>query len=263
MSKFNWFIGHMDKSINQIVNNLKNIDLVINVLDARCINISNNQNLLKIFKNKSILNIALKSDLADISIKKSNVFYLSTKSNNFKSKLNHIIIDYLSPKINRYKSKGLINPHFNIIVVGLPNVGKSTLINKLIGRSKLITANEPGVTKHINLVKINQLYSIYDTPGISIKKIDNDVIGYVLSLIKSINFNFDVLYEIVEFATTFYFKNYQKQISDYFDYSKTFVFADFIDHIMIKFNFIDLNKALNYLFNLYVSGKITKVNYEK
>ena len=118
MQKINWYVGHMAKSLNLMEKQLDKVDLVIQILDARCPNISSNPELVKLCNNKPIINIALKSDLADLSSKQQDVNYLSIAQKNFVNKVEKIIQEKLADKIKKYKTKGLVNPHFYIMVVG-------------------------------------------------------------------------------------------------------------------------------------------------
>jgi ribosome biogenesis GTPase A len=194
----NWFPGHMAKSLRDI-QSIKNLDIVIEVVDARCINLSSNLELSKTF-HKPKLTIALKSDLADIVVVNSRDDLLigSIKNRHFKQKIIGKLDAIFSKKKQELKQRGLINPQFYGIVVGLPNVGKSSLINFLATKTKLIVANKPGVTRTKQLIKINNSYFLYDTPGILFKKITNDIDGYKLALVGVIRREVLPLTEIVE-----------------------------------------------------------------
>jgi ribosome biogenesis GTPase A len=176
----------------------QNLDLIIEVVDARAIHISSNPELTLNFK-KEILTIALKSDLADLQNVRipENTIVGSIKDRQFKNKIINAIDNIFVHKITKLKSKGLLVPQFYIMVVGLPNVGKSSLINFLASSNKLIVENRPGVTKTKQLVKINQNYFLYDSPGVLVKKIDNEVDGYKLALIGTIKKDVLPLDEVV------------------------------------------------------------------
>jgi ribosome biogenesis GTPase A len=173
----------MAKSLNDITK-VKNLDLLIEVLDTRAITASSNEALINKF-NKPVLKIALKKDLSDV-IENNNVLIGSINDKNFKNKIFKKIDEFLKGKKEKLIKKGLLHPQFYIMVVGLPNIGKSSLINFLSNKNKVEVANKPGVTRTKQVIKLNEQYFIYDTPGILFKNIESDEIGYKLSLIGAI-----------------------------------------------------------------------------
>jgi ribosome biogenesis GTPase A len=177
----------------------QNLDLIIEVVDARAINISSNPELTKGFS-KSKLTIALKSDLADLQSLTipANTIIGSIKDKHFKTTIINAIDNIFSQKITKLKSKGLLVPQFYIMVVGLPNVGKSSLINFLASSNKLIVENRPGVTKTRQLVKITPNYFLYDSPGVLVKKINDEIDGYKLALIGTIKKDVLPLNEVIK-----------------------------------------------------------------
>lgn len=269
MGKINWFVGHMHKSMQQIASEIKSCDLILNILDARSIKSSMNDELIKLANNKPIINIALKSDLADLSHKDSNVLYCDINQKNLVNLIKNKINTTLDEKIKKLQAKGLINPHFYLMILGLPNIGKSSLINKLVKKNKLVVENRPGVTRNLNAVKIDKYYSIYDTPGIMVKKINDDKTGYILGTLGCIDSKVLPLHEVIKFNTDFYFDNYHDEICKYFAYNEVYDYYNFITFICNKYKFINRNNILDtsraeqFLFKLYQENKIVKVNYDK
>ncbi len=259
----------MAKTVSCIKQQINKIDLVIQIIDARCVNISSNSDLIKICKNKPIINIALKSDLADLKNKADNVYYLDIMQKDFVNNVDKIIENKLANQIAKLKSKGLINPNFYCMVVGLPNVGKSSFINAFAKKNKVIVQNRPGITKNINLVKINKFCSIYDTPGILVKNIERIEDGYILGLIGSISKKVLPIEDVVKFAFEFYIKYYPNELKKYFGINNKLDFQEFIDFVVNKYKFIGKNnskdymKAYDFIFNTFINNKICKVNYEK
>ena len=268
MEKINWYVGHMAKSVNLMKQQLDKVDLVVQVLDARCPNISSNQELVKLCNNKPIINIALKSDLADLSSKQNDVYYLNITQKNFASIVEKIIQDKLADRIKKYRAKGLINPHFYIMIVGLPNIGKSSFINAFAKRNKVVVQNRPGVTRNINLIKVNKYFSIYDTPGILIKNITDENAAIILGLIGSIDKKVLPIEKVVRFAYDFYTQKYPKEFNNYFELKELLSFDEFLDYVVNKYKFIgkqnlfDYPKAYEFLFNIFLNNKICKVKYE-
>jgi ribosome biogenesis GTPase A len=188
----------MAKTLRDI-QSIKNVDVIIEVVDARAIQTSINKELTKTF-NKPKLVVALKSDLSDISDIETtdNLLLGSIKNRKFKNQVIQALDNIFLTKKQQLKSKGLIHPQFYGLVIGLPNVGKSSLINFLGTKTKMVTANLPGVTKNRQLVKINDEYFLYDTAGVLHKRIHNDIDGYKLALIGAIKKEILPLSDVVQ-----------------------------------------------------------------
>jgi ribosome biogenesis GTPase A len=258
----------MARSLREI-NDLQHIDATIQVIDARAIITSANNNILE-KNNKPFLTIALKNDLADVEKNTStNIIFSSIKEKNIKKIIINKLQDIFSEKILKLKKKGIVKPQFYILVIGMPNVGKSSLIS-VLSNTKLVSENRPGVTRKNQLVKLNDMFYIYDTPGIMTKKINTNEEGYKLCLLNIIKKNIVPIEEITNYAFNFFMKNYTNVFLKMFENDKPFKsFDDFLSFICERFKFIkeknkpDFKRAHEFLFNKFIGNTMFKVNYDK
>ncbi|WP_025755372.1 ribosome biogenesis GTPase YlqF [Mycoplasmopsis cricetuli] len=188
-----WYPGHMAKGMKEIKELANLADIFIIVLDARCPISSYNEEFDKIFPNKPRLFIMSKSDLMDKTKKEiitkrfsdSSILWLDLRKNNSKKIILNKIKNIMQEKIIKDKNKGLLKSRFKSFVVGIPNCGKSTLINLVSSKSSLKVANFPGVTKQKQWVVIDEFYFL-DTPGILLPKFENQEVAIKLATIGSI-----------------------------------------------------------------------------
>lgn len=195
----NWYPGHMVKAENDIKKDLKIIDIVVEVLDARIPKSSKNPNIDKFSDGKLKIIILNKYDLADKeNVKKWTNSYnelgipviCMDSSNNQDIKSLVQKINELGKKFydNKYKDRKInINPIYKVLIVGIPNVGKSTIINKIAGRNSANMGNKPGVTKQKQWIKVGSNVELLDTPGLLWPKLDTKQIGVNLALTGNIN----------------------------------------------------------------------------
>ena len=195
-NNIHWFPGHMKKAINQISEKLKMIDVVIEICDARIPFSSLNKQLENTIKDKPKLLIFSKCDLADENqIRLWEKYYqdksyltLAVNLNN-KNQIETIInkIQYLAkPKLDKLLKKGIKNDPIKPMIIGIPNVGKSTLINLLSKRKAAKVENKPGLTRSQQWIKIDQNIYLLDTPGILPTYYENEEIATKIALIGSI-----------------------------------------------------------------------------
>ena len=190
-----WFPGHMAKALREISERIKVVDIVIELCDARAPYSSINPELFNIIKNKPRIMILSKRDLAENNITNEWIKYFEEKGYIAKAMdLNKDNLDVifslskvsLKEKIERDKRRGLKPQPIRALVVGIPNVGKSTFINKMSKRKAANVGNMPGVTKAQQWIKIKNDFELLDTPGVLWPKFENQEIGTRLALIGTI-----------------------------------------------------------------------------
>ena len=181
-----WFPGHMAKTIRQLSEKSHQIDCIIEVTDARIPQSSRNPILSEIFPKHPRLLLLNKADLADPIITKKWIQKLQSPTQMIKATNS---LDPLSTKTILSNAKKLITPHpptIHLLIAGIPNVGKSTLINRLVGRRKTIVGNKPGVTKFNQWFSINENFKLLDSPGILWPKFEDTETGLNLAICQGI-----------------------------------------------------------------------------
>ncbi len=266
--KINWYPGHMKKATDGINKKIKVVDLIIEVVDARAIELTRNSDLDKMINNKKKITIALKSDLTDYDFKNDeNIIFGNIYDRKFKRKIIDELSNIFSDKIENLKRKGLINPQFLIMVIGIPNVGKSSLINFISMKKNLKVENRAGVTKNQETRIINKVFSIIDTPGILFKRIDDYETGYKLALINCIKREVLPIEKILEYGYNFLISNYYQKIVSFYDLKEKIDFNEFLIFFCEKYNFKKINNEYDYiraydLFFKHISnGMIAKINF--
>lgn len=191
-----WYPGHMTKAKRMMQENIKLVDIVIELVDARVPLSSMNPDMVNIAKDKPKIMLLNKVDLADPKrtdyyksyFESEGYFVLSINSRTGQSvkQVPTLIKEVLKEKIERNKRRGLINMPMRCMVVGIPNVGKSTFINQLVGKASAKTGNKPGVTKGKQWIKLKNDVELLDTPGILWPKFEDQSVGIKLAMIGSI-----------------------------------------------------------------------------
>lgn len=194
--QFQWYPGHMTKAKRQMQEDMKLIDLVIELVDARVPSASRNPDIDELGKNKFRLIIMNKSDLSDEAknqewsryFKEKGYFVvcLDSRSKNGMKAVQNTIMEVCSEKIERDRKRGIKNRPVRAMVVGIPNVGKSTFINSFAGKACAKTGNKPGVTKGKQWIRLNKNVELLDTPGILWPKFEDQTVGLKLALIGAI-----------------------------------------------------------------------------
>ena len=194
---YQWYPGHMTKAVRMMQENIKLIDLIIELVDARIPLSSRNPDIDELGKNKSRIVLLNKSDLADPVQNKqwmayfqelgAHVLEINAKSGAGVKSINALVQEACKEKIERDRKRGIVNRPVRAMVVGIPNVGKSTFINAFAGKACAKTGNKPGVTKGKQWIKLNKNLELLDTPGILWPKFEDQEVGMRLAFIGSMN----------------------------------------------------------------------------
>ena len=194
--QFQWYPGHMTKAKRAMQEDIKLVDLVIELVDARVPLASRNPDIDELGRNKARLVIMNKADLADeqqnrqwqewFKAKGFHVVMMDSRSNTGKGAVLKVIADACKEKTERDRRRGIMNRPVRAMVVGIPNVGKSTFINSIAGKACAKTGNKPGVTRGNQWIRLNKQVELLDTPGILWPKFEDQTVGLKLAMIGSI-----------------------------------------------------------------------------
>ena len=218
MANYQWYPGHMTKAKRMMQEDIKLIDLIIELVDARIPQSSRNPDIDELGKNKARIILLNKSDLADSQKNKQWMTYFNNKGLhvvevNSKSgaglkSIQGVVQEACKEKIERDRKRGILNRPVRAMVVGMPNVGKSTFINSFAGRACTKTGNKPGVTKGKQWIRLNKSLELLDTPGILWPKFEDQQVGLRLAMIGSINDEIihldELAYDLIHFLTKEY-----------------------------------------------------------
>ncbi len=218
MANYQWYPGHMTKAKRMMQEDIKLIDLIIELVDARIPQSSRNPDIDELGKNKARIILLNKSDLADSQKNKQWMTYFNNKGLhvvevNSKSgaglkAIQGVVQEACKEKIERDRKRGILNRPVRAMVVGIPNVGKSTFINSFAGRACTKTGNKPGVTKGKQWIRLNKSLELLDTPGILWPKFEDQQVGLRLAMIGSINDEIihldELAYDLIHFLTKEY-----------------------------------------------------------
>lgn len=215
---YQWYPGHMTKAKRMMQENIGLIDLVIELVDARIPLSSRNPDIDELGKNKARMILLNKSDLADSRWNKKWITYFTEKGFHvleINSKtgagikaIQGAVQSACKEKIERDKKRGIMNRPVRAMVVGIPNVGKSTFINSFAGKACTKTGNKPGVTKGKQWIRLNKSLELLDTPGILWPKFDDQNVGMKLAMIGSMNDEIlhmdELAVKLIEFLSEYY-----------------------------------------------------------
>lgn len=275
-----WYPGHMTKTRRMMEENISLCDIVIELLDARIPYSSKNPEIDNLARNKKRIVILNKVDLADEMKTKEWVEYFENKGfkvilvNSITGKgikdISIIAKDLMAEKIERLKKRGRIFVPTRAMIVGIPNVGKSTLINKFVGKSTAKTGDKPGVTRGKQWVKIKKDFELLDTPGILWPKFDDQAVGMKLAFTGAVN---DDILDTVTLASNLigYLRNlYPNTLKNRYnvEYSDDTKDYEILEAIAVARGFkvkggeYDLKRAATILLDEFRAAKLDKITLE-
>lgn len=291
---YQWYPGHMTKAKRMMEENIKLIDLVIEIVDARVPMSSRNPDIDRLAANKARIILLNKADLADDCITNQWIAYFNAKNihclklnsrNNASVKpVNNLIQTACADKLERDKKRGIMNRPIRAMVVGIPNVGKSTFINSFSGKASAKTGNKPGVTKGKQWIKLGKNVEMLDTPGILWPKFDNQEVGKRLAMIGSMNDEILNIEELAIDTINYIYQFYPDNIIERYSLDKDKVEASYDENsinpdnsialyimeqaavkrgCIKKGNSIDYEKVSNIILDDFRSGRLGRITLER
>lgn len=276
---YQWYPGHMTKAKRQMSEDIKLIDLIIEIIDARIPLSSRNPDIDDLGKNKSRVVLLNKSDLADPLANKEWIKYfeekgihcleINSKAGAGIKNIQAVVNEACKEKIERDRKRGILNRPVRAMVVGIPNVGKSTFINAFAKKACAKTGNKPGVTKGKQWIKLNKSLELLDTPGILWPKFEDNSTGMKLAFIGSINDEILITEELACDFIDYMSKMKSNKISDKYglDYIDKKPY-EVLEDIAVKRGCLqkagepDVVKAAGILMNDFRSGSLGRITLE-
>lgn len=280
MANYQWYPGHMTKAKRMMQEDIKLIDLVIELVDARVPLSSRNPDIDELGKNKSRIILLNKSDLADTRKNKSWMEYftdkgfyvleVNSKTGTGVKAIQGVVQEACKEKIERDRKRGILNRPVRAMVVGIPNVGKSTFINSFAGRACAKTGNRPGVTKGKQWIRLNKGLELLDTPGILWPKFEDQTVGLHLAMIGSMNDEIvhldELACELITFLRAEYpgllEKRYQIEITQEQTAYEIIKLVCISKKCFLKGEELDIMKASAMIIDDFRNGKIGKITLE-
>ena len=275
---FQWYPGHMTKAKRMMQEDIKLIDLIIELLDARVPMSSRNPDIDELGKNKARMILLNKADLADerqtmewmeyFQKRGFSVVKVNARNKSDLKSISGVIQEACKEKIERDIRRGIKNRPVRAMVVGIPNVGKSTFINSYAGRACAKTGNRPGVTKGKQWIKLNKNVELLDTPGILWPKFEDQSVGLKLALIGSIR---DEILNVEELAIEFLGimqEKYPGMLQGRFEIEEDGKPLELLERIAVKRQCLSKGRELDYLkasqliLEEFRNGKIGRITLE-
>ena len=273
-----WYPGHMTKAKRQMQEDLKLIDLIIELEDARVPLSSRNPDIDQLGQNKSRLILLNKADLADERQNEAwkeyfqkrgfHVVKVDSRNGSGMKTIQNVIQEACKEKIERDRRRGIKNRPIRAMVAGIPNVGKSTFINTFAGKACAKTGNRPGVTKGKQWIRLNKQVELLDTPGILWPKFEDQTVGLRLALIGSIKDEVLQTEELAAELIRFLAANYPGVLENKYTITAApdpYVMLGRIAesrHCLVRGNELDTEKAAMLLMDDFREGKLGRLTLE-
>ena len=275
---FQWYPGHMTKAKRMMQENMKLIDIMIELVDARIPLSSRNPDIDQLAANKSRLILLNKTDMADERVTaqweeyfKEKGFYVArtnARSGKGVKGTQAIVMDACKEKLERDRKRGIKNRPIRAMIAGIPNVGKSTFINSLVGKACTKTGNKPGVTKGKQWIRLNKSVELLDTPGILWPKFEDQEVGMRLAYIGSIKDDILNIEELALGLIGYLQEFYPAAIRERYNVEEELKPLDLLTAVakargcLKKGEELDYEKASRLLLEEFRSGKLGKVTLE-
>ena len=276
----NWYPGHMAKTKRLVKENLDLIDIVYEVIDSRMPYSSKIKDIDEIIKNKPRVLIMTKYDLCDKKETDKWIKYYQEKGYSVVTlDLEHSVNlkplfkateDLMKPINEKRIAKGMKEKNARVLIIGIPNVGKSTLLNRLVGKKAVEVGNKPGVTKNLSWIRINEKLELLDTPGILWPKLEEGSVAFNLASLTAIREEILPMYDVCEYILNTMYKYYPNQLEE--RYGLTEIDDDIINTMdiigkkrgcLIKGGEIDYDKVINIILNDIKSGTIKNITFDR
>ena len=277
--EFQWYPGHMSKAKRAMQEDLKLINVIIELVDARVPLSSKNPDIDPMANGKSRIILLNKCDLADSSVtarwkkyyEEKGFFVALVNSKNGKGvkQVNEVIQSACKEKIERDRRRGILNRPIRAMIVGIPNVGKSTFINSFAGKSCTKTGNKPGVTKGKQWIRLNKNVELLDTPGILWPKFEDQTVGLRLAFIGSIKDELSNQYELCMLLMQYLGEHYPKAIPDTYQIEPAEYEVELLERVAKRRGCLkaggehDLDKAANYVIDDFRNGRLGCISLEQ
>lgn len=274
-----WYPGHMTKAVRMMQEDIKLIDIVIELVDARVPYSSKNPDIDELAKNKFRLIVLNKVDLADEKVtnlweqyykdKGYSVVRINARSGAGMKSVTGVIQETCKEKLERDRKRGIINRPIRAMIVGIPNVGKSTFINSFAGKACTKTGNKPGVTKGKQWIRINKNVELLDTPGILWPKFEDQQVGIRLAEIGSIKDDILNVRELAHALILYLIETYPGILSERYGVDETQEAFQILEQIAVnrqckvKGGQLDYDKAAAILLENYRNGKLGRITLER
>ena len=279
-TSINWYPGHMAKTKRLVKEQLDLIDMVYEVIDARMPYSSKIKDIDDIIKNKPRILIMTKYDLCDKKETDKWIKYYKEKNYNVlpldleaKPNLKPLfdLTEELMENINQKREqKGLLKRRTRVLIMGIPNVGKSTLINRLVGKKAVSVGNKPGVTKQLSWIRINDKLELLDTPGVLWPKLDNEIVALNLASLTAIKEEILPLFNVCEYILNTLYKYYPEKLAE--RYKITELDEDIVETLekigkirgcLIKGGQVDYDKVISVIINDIKNGYFKNITFDR